>query len=1010
MNTMSIKKSFFILGLTFVLVQPLFAQQTRIYTDPDKLYHLGLELYDKEKYGAAREQFEKALRMVDEQNLKGKEGYNLIAINSEYYAARCALELFNQDAEDKLLHFVNTYPESPFSKTANFQIGKFYYQQRKYDYALRWLLKSDISNLTAEERVEYQFKTAFSYFSLDSLSQASEGFQKVKKLQSKYAYPATYYYAYIAYRQKDYDTALENFIALKDSKTYSEIVPYYVVSIYYEKAQYRELLSYAKDYKDNPKVKNQQDILKLSASAAFKLDDYPAAIALYEDLLKKNPTLSSAQVFELGYACHQTEKYDQAITWLKKISEENNIYAQNGLFTLGDCFLKKGDKQAARNAFWKASKLSFDANTTRESLFLYAKLSFELQFHQLAIDGFQNYIKTYPKEENTEEAKYLLGEALISTKNYKDAIDVLESIGTKKTGTALAYQKVCYYRGVEVFNEKDMNGAIALFDKSLANVPDKSIQSQAYFWKAEALYNKNDFENAAKNFLLSVNNPSLTALPTFNQANYNLGYCYFRMEDYKSAVYYFDRYLKAEKQNQKCINDATLRLADGYFVIKTYDKALFNYNKIINEKQSGADYALFQKGMILGLQNKLNDKVVTMQTLLSTYPKSSYADDAYYETGSAQFVMNNISDAIANFMQLINNFKGSRYVSKAKLSLGLIYYNQSDDQRSLSMYKSVITDYPGSDEAKEALLAIKNIYVDAGNADEYLAFVKTLPFASVTEGAQDSITYQAANNRYLLGDCDNAITGLTSYIDKFPSGYFITESHYHRAECYLRKKNEEKALVDYTYLIDKNKTAYLERALLMAARISYNQKKYEDAAQHYTRLESVAEFKENFGEAISGAMKSYMALNDCEDAMKYANKVILFEKASSEDINMAHLYLGKCYLAANNPESALSEFNIVTKNTTTETGAEAKYLTALILFNKGEYIQSQKTCFELSNQIPSYDYWIAKAFILLADNYLKLGNEFQARSTLQSILDEYEGNDDIRTTAQQKLESLSLPK
>ena len=50
-----------------------------------------------------------------------------------------------------------------------------------------------------------------------------------------------------------------------------------------------------------------------------------------------------------------------------------------------------------------------------------------------------------------------------------------------------------------------------------------------------------------------------------------------------------------------------------------------------------------------------------------------------------------------------------------------------------------------------------------------------------------------------------------------------------------------------------------------------------------------------------------------------------------------------------------------------------------------------------------YDYWVAKTFILLADNYLGLKDKAQAKSTLLSIIDGYEGKDEIIPTAKEKL-------
>ena len=64
-------------------------------------------------------------------------------------------------------------------------------------------------------------------------------------------------------------------------------------------------------------------------------------------------------------------------------------------------------------------------------------------------------------------------------------------------------------------------------------------------------------------------------------------------------------------------------------------------------------------------------------------------------------------------------------------------------------------------------------------------------------------------------------------------------------------------------------------------------------------------------------------------------------------------------------------------------------------------------CFDLAKEMPNYDYWVAKTYILLADNYVKLKDNFQAKATLQSVIDNYKADDDILPTAKDKLQRLS---
>ena len=51
-----------------------------------------------------------------------------------------------------------------------------------------------------------------------------------------------------------------------------------------------------------------------------------------------------------------------------------------------------------------------------------------------------------------------------------------------------------------------------------------------------------------------------------------------------------------------------------------------------------------------------------------------------------------------------------------------------------------------------------------------------------------------------------------------------------------------------------------------------------------------------------------------------------------------------------------------------------------------------------------HQYWLAKAFILLSDIYLKKDDGFMAKANLQSVIDNYKSNDDgIIEEAREKL-------
>lgn len=191
------------------------------------------------------------------------------------------------------------------------------------------------------------------------------------------------------------------------------------------------------------------------------------------------------------------------------------------------------------------------------------------------------------------------------------------------------------------------------------------------------------------------------------------------------------------------------------------------------------------------------------------------------------------------------------------------------------------------------------------------------------------------------------------------------------------------------------------------AKIYLAQKKYNDAVVYLKRLETNSEYKADYSFAINNLLMCYAQMGMADDALKYATLVRGNEKSAQEDKFKTGLYAGQAYLQKGDTTAAVREFNYTVTNTKTITAAEAKYNIARIQYLKGQYKASQKTCFELVKDLPNYDYWVTKTFVLLADNYVALKDIFQAKATLQSVIDNYKGDDDILPAAKQKLDQLS---
>ncbi|MEO6977308.1 MAG: tetratricopeptide repeat protein [Mucilaginibacter sp.] len=988
-----------------------FAQQNPSF-DLYRTYHAAMELLDKNKYVAATEQFRlvEAYRVKTNTQPKFELELSIIKENAQYYEALCALELGNDDAESMFLRFIKEHPENPLTKIAYYQIGRSYSRQEKYTEALQWFDKVQAGELSGRQNIEYKFRKGYAYFATNDYKNAQALFSEVKNVRSPFMDDAVYYFAYIAYLNKDYHLALVNFERLKNSKKYESSYPYYISAVYFLDQRYDDVINYAVPIVKNTHQQHETEMLRIIAASYFAKANYDKAAEYYAHFEEEDQgkTQNTQDSYQMGYTYFKVGNFAKAASELVKLQQTNDVFSQNGNYILGNVFLKMNNKQSARSAFFAASKLNFDKQLQEDALYEYAKLSYELDFNTQALDATRLYLKNYPRSTRTDEMKTLLGEELLNSHNYKEAVEILEPIPNKSASAQAAYQKVTYYRGLEFYNERAFENAIGIFLRSLKNPVDRNIQVLTTYWMAEAMYEVRKYGESVENFEKFLDFDEARETGVYNYANYALAYAAFYGEQYKKAATYFQKFLQGEEKDANTVNDAVTRLGDSYFVMKNYDRAMEYYNRIIQQKSSGQDYALFQRGMIQGLQGAADTKITTLTNLLNTFPNSDYADDASFEIAYTYFLKDDGETAKTGLQAMVKKYPSSSYVPRALVTIGIIDYNADKDDEAVESFKTVIKDYSSSDEAKMALKQVEKIYTDKGDAQTFINYAATTPIANYTTADQENIMITAANNLYSRSDWQGAVGAVNAYYDKFPTKpIYEKQARFIRAQSLVNLNRSAEAVNDYNVILNDWTSPYTEQSLISMAKLYIGQKKYNEAIPYLKKLETNSEYKADYTFAINNLLQCYAQMEMADDALNYVKLVRANDKTAQEDKFKTGLYAGQAYLQKGDTTNAVKEFNYTLTNTKTVAAAEAKYNIAEVEFEQGKFKASQKTCFELIKDLPNYDYWVTKTFILLADNYEALKDIFQAKATLQSVIDNYKGDDDILPTAKQKLEQMS---
>lgn len=737
--------------------------------------------------------------------------------------------------------------------------------------------------------------------------------------------------------------------------------------------------------------------------------------AYYHELVKRYPNALRSNIdnYRISYLAYQAREYQRATSILESL-EPSDAFYQGSIMTLGHIARETGDKQGARNAFFKAAKLDFDRELKADGLFNYAKILYELDSTQVAQQVLQKYLaqeygNNDPGTQKQESLETLSAAILLGTSNFHAGVSMLESLKNRGRETDATYQKASYYRGLEFYNERAFENSISMFMRSERFPIDATMAALATYWKAEAMYEVRKYGEAVENFSRFLKLPEARNTEVYNYANYGLAYAAFRNNSFGMAADYFERFLAREGSSvDKNIRyDVIARLGDSYLCMRNYDRANQYYDQLINSKAPNQDYALFQRGVIFGLQGDNETKLSTLRSVVKQFPASNYADDAAFEIPYTYFTMGDYDRAIEGLQQMIQKYPRSSYVPRALMTIGLVQYNKDDSEAAKATFQTVAEKYAKTDEAQQAMRFIENIYLDQGDASSYIRYAIGTNVSNLSPAEQDDMAFKAAQSLFAKGEYAAAVEAINAYFDKFPKPKQEKYARYIRGVSSYRTGHPKEALHDLNIILNDWTSKYTENTLLTVAALYLDLKEYNEAIVHLKKLELNSEYKKNYGYAITNLMICYFELGDMEQMAKYVKLIQEYDGASQEELAKAHLYSGRAMLQEKNIASAMKEFNLAALKSQTAIGAEARYRVAQLQYDNKEYDKAKETAFDVINNRDTHDYWVAKSFLLLADAYARKGDAFQAKSTLNSVIENYEGNDDIIPSAKERLKKLN---
>ena len=219
---------------------------------------------------------------------------------------------------------------------------------------------------------------------------------------------------------------------------------------------------------------------------------------------------------------------------------------------------------------------------------------------------------------------------------------------------------------------------------------------------------------------------------------------------------------------------------------------------------------------------------------------------------------------------------------------------------------------------------------------------------------------------------------------------------------------ETEALLHYNFIIDRPNNNYYAEVLRYAGDISFGFEDYNQSRSLFYIGKSF--YVENDIHHLVGQMRSFWNLKSHQSCIDYCDKVLSISDLDEPTMIDAYVYKGICLKELHLYDEAIGSLEKATEITKSIQGAKAKYHICEIFYLQEKYEACENEIMELVQQKPSYDYWLAKAIILLGDNFVALGDYFNAKHSLQSIIDNYDGPEkaEMVKIAQEKIDEIIL--
>ena len=729
-------------------------------------------------------------------------------------------------------------------------LGHAYFEKQEYAKALP-LLERYIA-ASSKVRREDLYELSFSYYQVNQLNKAIEGFKQLSSGQDTLSQNAMYLLgdAYLKTGQKKEARNAFLFCSTNSSnQKQKEISTFLLGKLSYELGYDNEALIALRKYNDvYYKGEFADECRELLVNVLANTNNYKDALSLYESLPDKS---------ENNKRVYPRILYNRA-------QELTN----DGLVTEADKLLEKAEKSEYNSSllplinFWRG-EIAFRSDRLTD-----------------AVNQLNNYLKNpmTQGEANASNANYILGYAAMRNENYKQALQYFQQVKNVNPTLELDllnrmadsyYMQKDFTRAAELYNSvisrKSGGSDYATYQKAMiAGAQNRTAEKVSLMRSIETVYPSSAYYGdaqmeAANTYLANENFKD--ALPFLEkiikgtnteslkpQAYLKTGIAQYNLDRDNEALNTFKTLL--EKYPQSAESEDAMDNIRNIFIGQGKPDEYVKFIKTTGKNISyGEADSLTYTAANLQLSNGNKDKALEGFTkYLSQYPDGQFSIQASFYAAQLLEEKKDMKNAVARY-QYVADKAPNKFAERAMLIVARYNYFDLKDYAVAATYYQKLKDYSTSQENKlEARRGLLRCQYQLAQWADALPNAQEI-LATKSSGADDKIfAYMiVGKNAQSQNDCAAAITAFKNVASLSKAAYGA-EARYEIASClYQQNKltDAEKAAFE---VINKagSYADWVTRSYLLLGDIYLKQKDYFNAKATYKSVAenaTIAEFK-----------------------------------------------------------------------------------------------------------------------------------------------------------------------